>query len=155
MLVERAVRVDWKTRGGAGKSLVGATKTGKLAPRRSAVTLLNRDIFPWLGAAAPRPSIHAEWERAATIVEDRLCCAVANQFRTRQPCLAARIQQRFPMPTLTKTTKPVAKKAPPVKRLITVSAFPGLTRDRQRTAGQPPETWPKTDFPRGPAMRLR
>ena len=77
---------------GASKSLVGSMEDGKLAARMSTAALdenlgklcailtrlLDRDIFPWLDAIAPRPATAAERERAATIVADRLCSAVAN-----------------------------------------------------------------------------
>ena len=77
---------------GASKSLVGSMEVGKLAVRMSAsaldenlgklctilTRLLDRDIFPWLDAGAARPATTAERERAATIVADRLCSAVAN-----------------------------------------------------------------------------
>lgn len=75
---------------GANKSLVGSMEVGKLAVRMKeegllanlgAVCgilsrLLDHDIFPWLAVAAT-PTDH-ERERAATIVADRLCTAVAN-----------------------------------------------------------------------------
>lgn len=77
---------------GASKSLVGTMEAGKLAPRMSAAALdenllkicriltrlLDRDIFPWLETNPPRPATETERERAATIVADRLCSAVAN-----------------------------------------------------------------------------
>ena len=77
---------------GASKSLVGSMEDGKLAARMSAAALdenlgkicailtrlLDRDIFPWLDATAPRPATDTERDRAATIVADRLCSAVAN-----------------------------------------------------------------------------
>lgn len=77
---------------GASKSLVGTMETGKLAARMSAAALdenlvkicriltrlLDRDIFPWLETTPPRPATEPERERAATIVADRLCSAVAN-----------------------------------------------------------------------------
>lgn len=72
------------------KNLVGRMEQGKLPVRmkmgdldaeldklcRIISRLLDRDIFPWLGAAKA-PTDH-ERERAATIVADRLCSAVAN-----------------------------------------------------------------------------
>jgi len=75
---------------GASKSLVGRMEGGKLAVRMMPehldenldklcgviARLLDRDIFPWLDAAK-EPTDH-ERDRAATIVADRLCSAVAN-----------------------------------------------------------------------------
>ncbi len=75
---------------GANKSLIGNMEEGKLAKRMPPVVLaknlasvcgvltemLDRDIFPWLDARKA-PTEH-ERERAATIVADRLCSAVAN-----------------------------------------------------------------------------
>lgn len=72
------------------KSLVRRMEEGKLAARmneailvehltavcRVLSRLLDRDIFPWL-EAGKAPTEH-ERERAATIVADRLCSAVAN-----------------------------------------------------------------------------
>ena len=72
------------------KSLVGRMEGGKLASRmkeelllahltavcRVLNQLLDRDIFPWLDAGTA-PMAH-ERDRAATIVADRLCSAVAN-----------------------------------------------------------------------------
>ena len=72
------------------KNLVGRMEQGKLPVRmkmgdldaelnklcRIVSRLLDRAIFPWLGAAKA-PTDH-ERERAATIVADRLCSAVAN-----------------------------------------------------------------------------
>lgn len=74
----------------ANKNLVGRMEDGKLPTRMSAADLnveltklcriisklLDRDIFPWLGAAKS-PTDH-ERDRASTIVADRLCSAVAN-----------------------------------------------------------------------------
>ncbi|HJT20217.1 MAG TPA: XamI family restriction endonuclease [Nitrospira sp.] len=74
----------------ANKSLIGRMETGKLASRMKEELLLghltsvcqvlnrllDRDIFPWLGANES-PTGH-ERDRAATIVADRLCSAVAN-----------------------------------------------------------------------------
>jgi hypothetical protein len=74
----------------ADKSLIGSMEEGKLAVRmkpellgehlgsvcRVLTRLLDRDIFPWLEAGAA-PTDH-ERDRAATIVADRLCSAVAN-----------------------------------------------------------------------------
>lgn len=74
----------------ASKNLVGRMEEGKLPTRMSVEQLdaeltklcrilsklLDRDIFPWL-AAAKVPTEH-ERDRAATIVADRLCSAVAN-----------------------------------------------------------------------------
>lgn len=74
----------------ASKNLVGRMEDGKLPTKMSAVELdaeltklcriiskmLDRDIFPWL-VAAKDPTDH-ERARAATIVADRLCSAVAN-----------------------------------------------------------------------------
>ncbi len=76
----------------ASKNLVGRLEDGKLPTKlpdedlnaelsklcRILVQLLDRDIFPWLDAAT-QPTDH-ERERAATIVADRLCSAVANDF---------------------------------------------------------------------------
>jgi len=74
----------------ASKSLVENMESGKLPPRMGDQELqdnlhrlchvldqlLDRDIFPWLGAnTVPTP---VERDRAATIVADRLCGAVAN-----------------------------------------------------------------------------
>lgn len=75
---------------GASKSLVSSMEKGKLAVRMkpelldenlsricSVLTkLLDHDIFPWLDAGKD-PTGH-ERNRAATIVADRLCSAVAN-----------------------------------------------------------------------------
>lgn len=76
---------------GCNKALVmGMEKHGRIAPRmpkRTAVTelgkicgviskLLDPDVFPWItGRTTPPPR---DRERAATIVADRLCGAVAN-----------------------------------------------------------------------------
>jgi hypothetical protein len=74
----------------ANKSLIGSMEEGRLAVRmkpellaenlasvcRVISKLLDRDIFPWLGAGNT-PSEH-ERDRAATIIADRLCSAVAN-----------------------------------------------------------------------------
>ncbi|HOE44142.1 MAG TPA: XamI family restriction endonuclease [Rhodoferax sp.] len=74
----------------ANKNLVGRMESGKLPTRmapddlnqelaklcRIISKLLDRDIFPWLDAATV-PTCH-ERDRAATIVADRLCSAVAN-----------------------------------------------------------------------------
>lgn len=74
----------------ANKSLVNRMEVGKLAARmdpnvlsanlaaicRVLMRLLDHDIFPWLEAGKD-PQAH-ERERAATIVADRLCSAVAN-----------------------------------------------------------------------------
>lgn len=74
----------------ASKNLVSRMEEAKLASRmrgadldgelralcRILVKLLDRDIFPWL-AGSQKPNDH-ERERAATIVADRLCSAVAN-----------------------------------------------------------------------------
>ena len=77
---------------GANKSLVGTMETGKLAARMAPVVLdenltkicnivsrlLDQDIFPWLDGAKSRKATELERDRAATIVADRLCSAVAN-----------------------------------------------------------------------------
>jgi len=77
---------------GASKSLVGTMETGKLASRMppaileenitkicDVVTLLlDHDIFPWLEGSKRRKATELERDRAATIVADRLCSAVAN-----------------------------------------------------------------------------
>jgi hypothetical protein len=77
---------------GASKSLVGTMETGKLASRMPPVVLnenltkicdvvtllLDQDIFPWLDGAKRRKATELERDRAATIVADRLCSAVAN-----------------------------------------------------------------------------
>lgn len=74
----------------ANKNLVGCMEEGKLPPRMRAAEvdaslaalcrilarLLDADIFPWLENGC-EPSDH-ERTRAATIVADRLCSAVAN-----------------------------------------------------------------------------
>lgn len=74
----------------ANKSLIGRMEDGKLAARmkeevllehltsvcRVLVKLLDRDIFPWLGAGTA-PS-GRERDRASTVVADHLCSAVAN-----------------------------------------------------------------------------
>jgi hypothetical protein len=74
----------------ANKNLVGRMEKGKLPTRMAAAEvegnlaaicrilarLLDTDIFPWL-ANGHEPSEH-ERTRAATIVADRLCSAVAN-----------------------------------------------------------------------------
>jgi type II restriction enzyme len=74
----------------ANKSLIGRMERGKLATRMKAAmleenlakvchvltTLLDRDIFPWL-ERGQRPT-DVERDRAATIVADRLCSAIAN-----------------------------------------------------------------------------
>jgi hypothetical protein len=74
----------------ANKSFIGSMEEGKLAARmkselidenlnkicRVLRKLLDHDIFPWLeGGKDPSPE---ERDRAATIVADRLCSAVAN-----------------------------------------------------------------------------
>jgi type II restriction enzyme len=75
---------------GANKSLIGSMEEGKLASRMKGELLdenltkicgvlgklLDHDIFPWLDAGI-EPSEY-ERDRAATIVADRLCSAVAN-----------------------------------------------------------------------------
>jgi hypothetical protein len=75
---------------GASKSLIGTMEEGKLAARMKTelldenlgkvcavlVTLLDRDIFPWLDAKKG-PTDH-ERDRASTIVADRLCCTGTN-----------------------------------------------------------------------------
>lgn len=77
---------------GASKSLVGTMETGKLSVRMVPSVLeanlmnicdivsrlLDHDIFPWLDAANRRKATEPERDRAATIVADRLCSAVAN-----------------------------------------------------------------------------
>lgn len=74
----------------ANKSLVGRMEEGKLATRMKPLLLeenlakvcqvltklLDRDIFPWL-ERGQRPT-GLERDRAATIVADRLCSAIAN-----------------------------------------------------------------------------
>jgi len=74
----------------ASKNLVGRMEDGKLPTKLKdqdldtelsklcsiLIKLLDRDIFPWLDAAKD-PTDH-ERDRAATIVADRLCSAVAN-----------------------------------------------------------------------------
>ena len=76
---------------GCNKALVmGMEKHGRIAPRMSKATvraelakicgvvgkLLDPDVFPWIGGKhTPSPR---DRERAATIVADRLCGAVAN-----------------------------------------------------------------------------
>lgn len=74
----------------ASKNLVGRMEDGKLPARMNAVDLdaeltklcgiisklLDRDIFPWLGASKAPTDL--ERDRASTIVADRLCSAVAN-----------------------------------------------------------------------------
>jgi XamI restriction endonuclease len=75
---------------GANKSLIGNMEAGRLAARMKTEILdenlarvcavlsklLDRDIFPWLDAKKD-PTEH-ERDRAASIVADRLCSAVAN-----------------------------------------------------------------------------
>lgn len=75
---------------GVNKSLVGSMEEGKLSARmkpeqlaghlesisRVLTFLLDRDIFPWLDASTEPTD--QERDRAATIVADRLCSAVAN-----------------------------------------------------------------------------
>jgi hypothetical protein len=77
---------------GASKSLVGTMETGKLAVRMAPIILdenltkisdivsrlLDHDIFPWLDGVKIRKATDLERARAATIVADRLCSAVAN-----------------------------------------------------------------------------
>ena len=74
----------------ARKNLVGRMEEGKLPVRMDGVELnaeltklcriisklLDRDIFPWLDTG--KAPAELERERAATIVADRLCSAVAN-----------------------------------------------------------------------------
>jgi hypothetical protein len=74
----------------ANKSLIGSMEEGKLAVRmkpelleghlgsicRVLAKMLDHDIFPWL-AVKKDPTDH-ERDRAASIVADRLCSAVAN-----------------------------------------------------------------------------
>jgi hypothetical protein len=74
----------------ANKSLIGSMEEGKLASRMKAelldenigkvcavlTKLLDHDIFPWL-EAGNSPTEH-ERDRAATVIADRLCSAVAN-----------------------------------------------------------------------------
>jgi hypothetical protein len=76
----------------ASKNLVGRMEDGKLPMKlkdqaldaelsklcRVLAKLLDRDIFPWLDGAKD-PTDH-ERDRAATIVADRLCSAVANDL---------------------------------------------------------------------------
>jgi hypothetical protein len=75
---------------GVSKNLVGCMEEGKLPPRMPAATLAvelekigiiiekmaDPDIFVWLQPS--RKALEAEVHRAATIVADRLCGAVAN-----------------------------------------------------------------------------
>ena len=75
---------------GANKNLVGRMEEEKIPSRMSETDLnaeltklcrvisklLDRDIFPWLGAG--KTPTNAERERASTIVADRLCSAVAT-----------------------------------------------------------------------------
>lgn len=77
---------------GANKSLVGCMEAGKLSSQMAPVVLnenltkisnvikllLDKDIFPWLEGAKSRKATEQERDRAATIVADRLCSAVAN-----------------------------------------------------------------------------
>ena len=77
---------------GASKSLVGTMEKGTLAARMTQPVLdenltkichivsllLDHDIFPWLDGSKIRNATDPERERAATIVADRLCSAVAN-----------------------------------------------------------------------------
>ena len=74
----------------ASKNLVGRMEDGKLPTRMNAADLhselaklcgifsrlLDHEIFPWLDAE--KTPTHHERNRAATIVADRLCSAVAN-----------------------------------------------------------------------------
>lgn len=74
----------------SSKSLISRMESGKLAPRMKEelllkhlgsvcailTKLLDRDIFPWLDGNTD-PTDH-ERDRAATVVADRLCSAVAN-----------------------------------------------------------------------------
>lgn len=74
----------------ANKSLIGRMEEGKLAVRmkddvllghlkavcRVLTKLMDREIFPWLEAG--QAPTEQERDRAATIVADRLCSAVAN-----------------------------------------------------------------------------
>ncbi len=74
----------------ASKSFIGSMEEGKLAARMEAelvdqnlgkicgvlIKLRDRDIFPWLDAGKV-PTEH-ERDRAASVVADRLCSAVAN-----------------------------------------------------------------------------
>ena len=74
----------------ASKSLVGCMEGGKLASRMKMklldenltkvclvlTKLLDRDLFPWLDAG--KSPTDRERDRAATVVADRLCSAVAN-----------------------------------------------------------------------------
>lgn len=74
----------------ANKNLVGRMEDGKLPTKMTTAALdaeliklchiismlLDHDIFPWLKAA--KTPTNQERERAATIVADRLCSAVAN-----------------------------------------------------------------------------
>lgn len=75
---------------GSSKNLVGRMEKGKLPTKMAATVLdmeltkicgilsrlLDRDIFPWLDTREG-PTDH-ERDRAATVVADRLCSAVAN-----------------------------------------------------------------------------
>lgn len=77
---------------GASKSLVGTMEAGKLATRMTPSVqeanltkicdivsrLLDHDIFPWLDGVNSRKATDFERDRAATVVADRLCSAVAN-----------------------------------------------------------------------------
>ena len=77
---------------GVSKSLVGNMEAGQLAARmapalldenlkricRIVSRLLDYDVFPWLDGKNQRAATDVERERAATIVADRLCSAVAN-----------------------------------------------------------------------------
>jgi hypothetical protein len=85
----------------ASKNLVGRMEEGRLPKKlkdqdldaelsklcRILVKLLDRDIFPWLDVAKA-PTDH-ERDRAATIVADRLCSAVASD----SVCSERKIQQ--------------------------------------------------------------
>lgn len=114
----------------ANKSLIGSMEEGKLAARMQEqlldenlnkvcgvlTRLLDHDIFPWLSAGTEPTDL--ERDRAATIVADRLCSAVANpiirnaqeqrQLKSIGEWLTARGYRMQPHPS----AKPLAQMGP-------------------------------------------
>ncbi len=116
--------------GGVGKSLVNTLEKGAL-PRRTApaalqeslaricrilTTLLDVELFPWL--AAGRKASRTERHRAATVVADRLCGAVADpivrnaQEKRQLELLGAYLRQRGYVQKAHPSERPLAEMEP-------------------------------------------